>query len=83
MSDRRDIRDGLEPGAPPELLQLARRLADERPVPSAAFRGRLRRHLLERAAHRSVGARIAAFAGSGGLLLALAAAGAAGAGPFA
>jgi hypothetical protein len=77
-----NFRDDLEPGTPGDLVRLAQRLADERPVPSAAFRGRLRRHLIEHAAQRGVGARIAAFAGGGGLLLALAAAGAAGAGPF-
>jgi hypothetical protein len=82
MTERRDIRDDLEPGAPDALIRLAERLEAERPVPAPAFRGDLRRHLLARAAPRGLHARIAAFAGSGGALLALAFASAAGAGPF-
>ena len=54
----------------PEVLPLAERLRAERPVPAAAFRGNLRRHLIASAAPRSLGMRIAAFATSGfGLLI--------------
>ena len=69
----RDIRDDLEPGAGEDLIRLAERLEAERPVPAPAFRGDLRRHLIARAAPRGLHARIAAFAGSGSLLLAISA----------
>ena len=82
MNDPRDIRDDLEAGTPDELIRLAERLEAQRPLPAPGFRGDLRRHLLARAAPRRLHARIAAFAGSGGALLALAFASAAGAGPF-
>lgn len=67
---------------------LATRLESERPVPHPAFRGELRRHLLALAdRRRSAPARlrlaITAYAGSGAALLAVAAAGLAGIGPFA
>jgi hypothetical protein len=75
----------LPPDTPDDLLRLAERLQD-RPVPSAAFRGELRRRLLaraplhERPAH--LGARILAFASSGGALLLAGALSAAGVGPL-
>ena len=50
MNTNRDIRSDLEPGTPEELIRLAERLDHERPVPSAAFRGDLRRRLLAGAA---------------------------------
>ena len=75
-SDRDDILD-------PELAETARLLERSRPVPRPAFRGRLARELrgpsddLPR-----VRRLIAAYAGSGLLLLAVVAAGLAGAGPL-
>jgi hypothetical protein len=71
-----------------ELDRLIRRLDAERPVPRAAFRGELRRHLLESLDARPAPPRrlrllIAAYGGSGLALLAIAAIGVAGTGPFA
>jgi hypothetical protein len=86
MTTRRDIRDDLEPGAPEELIRLAERLEDERPVPTAAFRGELRRRLLDGEFTRSRPARlrllIAGYASAGSALLLIGAASAAGAGPL-
>lgn len=93
MSERHEIRHELEPGV--ERLQVralervAHRLEDERPVPRAAFRGDLRRHLevLGPAATRWRPARlrlqVATYVASGVALLAVAGLGLAGAGPFA
>jgi hypothetical protein len=73
----------------PELGDVASRLEAERPIPDAAFRGRLRRRLFGRPddGWRSAPARlrrqIVAYAGSGAALLAVAVIGVAGAGPFA
>jgi hypothetical protein len=72
----------------PEVEDLSMRLVAERPVPSAGFRARLRRRLLTAGAATGprpgrVRLMIAAYAGSGLLLLAVAAIGVAGAGPFA
>jgi len=82
----RDIRTDLEPGAPEELIRLAERLEHERPVPSAAFRGDLRRRLIARTRSQSRPARlrllIAGYAGAGSLLLLIGAASAAGIGPL-
>ena len=69
-----------------DTTAIERVLEDSRPIPRAAFRGDLRRHLLARRAHtRPARLRylIAAYAGSGTLLLVVAAAGVAGAGPLA
>ncbi len=86
MSDHRDIRHDLEPGAPEELIVLAERLERERPVPSAAFRGELRRRLTTAERLRSRPARlrllIAGYAGTGSLLMLVGAASAAGVGPL-
>lgn len=67
---------------------LPHRLETERPVPGAAFRGDLRRRLLNLAGAtaarpRRVRLLISAYATSGLGLLAIAAVGIAGAGPFA
>ncbi|MEA2156461.1 MAG: hypothetical protein QOE11_2601 [Solirubrobacteraceae bacterium] len=87
MTSRRDIRDDLEPGAPEDLIRLAERLEHERPVPTAAFRGDLRRSLLARGAAYSRPARlrllVAGYAGAGSALLLVGAASAAGLGPLA
>lgn len=72
----------------PDSDWVADRLAAERPAPRAGFRAELRRHLLLRAGRREpvpgrVRTQIAAYAGSGALLLAVAAVSLAGAGPLA
>jgi hypothetical protein len=86
MSPRRDIRADLEPGAGGDLVALAERLERERPVPSAAFRGELRRRLLGAELTRSRPARlrllIAGYASAGTILLLVGAASAAGLGPL-
>lgn len=86
MSERRDIRQDLEPGAPDELVRLAERLEHERPVPAASFRGELRRQLLFGMDARTRPARlrllIAGYAGAGSLLLLAGAASVAGVGPL-
>ncbi|MDQ3722341.1 MAG: hypothetical protein M3376_04580 [Actinomycetota bacterium] len=86
MSADRDIRADLEPGAPEELIRLAERLERERPVPSAGFRGALRRRLLAGQASHSRPARlrllITGYASAGSTLLLIGAASAAGVGPL-
>jgi hypothetical protein len=87
VSAGRDIHGDLEPGAPQELVRLADRLERERPVPTAAFRGELRRLLLSRmpASHpRPARLRllIGGYAIAGCVLLLVGAAGAAGVGPL-
>lgn len=86
MKDRRDIRLDLEPDAPEELIRLAERLEQQRPVPTAAFRGDLRRRLLDGDLASSRPARlkllIAGYASAGSALLLIGAASAAGIGPL-
>lgn len=69
------------------LLATAHLLASSRPLPSAAFRGALRRHLMASSTLPTRPARlrllIASYTGAGSFLLAVAAWGAAGAGPLA
>jgi hypothetical protein len=70
-----------------ENEEIAERLRAERPVPSAAFRGELRRRVLLADRRRPVRPRrlrllVTAYAGSGALLLAIAAIGLAGVGPL-
>ena len=72
----------------PELREIAARLEAERAVPRAAFRGELQRHLLPGGEpHPASGPvlrrLIAAYAGAGTALVAIAALGLAGVGPFA
>jgi hypothetical protein len=77
MSPTGDIRDDLDDGTPDELIRLAERLERERPVPSAAFRGDLRRRLLTGGQHarpKRLRLLIGAYA-SGGATLLLAGAG--------
>ena len=86
MTGPRDIRQDLEPDAPDELIALAERLERERPVPSASFRGDLRRTLLSGAGAtrpQRLRARIAGFACSGAVLLLAGALSVLGAGPLA
>ena len=68
----------------PELEEIEMRLRAERPAPRPAFRGALLRHLMEESERRPAVVRliVAAYASSGGGLLAIAAAGLAGVGPF-
>ncbi len=68
-----------------EPIDLEERLTRSRPVPSAAFRGELRRHLVAEAPRQPARARmlVAVYAGSGFVLLLIAAVGVAGAGPLA
>ncbi|MDP2710966.1 MAG: hypothetical protein Q8O56_07085 [Solirubrobacteraceae bacterium] len=86
MNRDRDIRADLEPDAPEELIRLAERLQQERPVPAAAFRGDLRRRLLSSGAQHSRPKRlrllICAYASTGSALLLIGAASAAGVGPL-
>jgi hypothetical protein len=72
----------------PQLAELARRLERERPLPRAGFRAELRTRLLRTAGEQALvrgrlRLRVAAYAGSGLILLAIAALGVAGAGPLA
>jgi hypothetical protein len=72
----------------PTTDPITERLEAERPVPRAAFRGEARRALLAAARRRPAAPQrlrlmIAAYASSGLALLAIAAVGLAGAGPFA
>jgi hypothetical protein len=92
MTEPRDSEQSLDPALlsreSAELVDLGRRLEQERPVPPAGFRGALRRQLLEAAGRQPsrpphLGLRIAAYAGSGIALLVIAAFGVGGAGPLA
>jgi hypothetical protein len=86
MTERRDLRLDLEPDTPEELIRLAERLEQERPVPTAAFRGDLRRRLLGGALAPSRPARlrllITGYASAGCALLLIGGASAAGIGPL-
>ena len=86
MSRDSDIRADLEPDTPEELIRLAERLEQERPVPTAAFRGDLRRRLLASGAQHSRPKRlrllICAYASAGSALLLIGAASAVGIGPL-
>jgi hypothetical protein len=84
-----DLRAGREPFREdqPELDEIASRLEQERPTPRSAFRRALRRRLFEATERDSARARrlrvlVAAYAGSGTMLLAVAALGVAGVGPL-
>jgi hypothetical protein len=65
--------DDLTPDPPEDIVLLAERLQDRRPVPSPAFRGDLRRRLLAKGAGRPrpahLRALIAGCAASGAALL--------------
>jgi hypothetical protein len=71
----------------PELDEVVARLGAERATPGAAFRGELKRHLLAddqpHAAPADLRRVIAAYAGGGAALIAIAAVGLIGVGPFA
>jgi hypothetical protein len=88
-----DLRGDLEPGVPDDevraLQAVADRLESERPVPAAGFRASVRRRLIEQGGAsvtpRPARLRVAilGYAGSGALLLLVAAVGLVGVGPFA
>lgn len=86
---RRDLPPDLEPSEGETLAALGMRLREQVPTPAPGFRGELGRRLV-RSGNRDHGlvaprlARMlaACYVGSGLLLLAIAAAGLAGAGPF-
>jgi len=87
MTDPYDIRSDLEPDSGEDLVALGNRLLDARPVPRAAFRGDLGRHLAARSTGRRLDgfqlrALIAVNGVAGLLLLAVGAVSAAGAGPL-
>lgn len=86
MSPARNRDADLEPGTPEELIRLAERLEHDRPVPSAAFRGALRRRLVAEGtqATRPVGLRrlITSYASGGVFLLLVGVASAGGIGPL-
>lgn len=83
---RRDLAATSAPEELDELVRLGERLVQARPVPSAAFRGELRRRLLRGGPAGPRPARlrllVAAYGGSGLALLLVAGAGLVGAGPF-
>ncbi len=87
MTPARDLSDDLEAGSPEELIQLAERLEYERPVPTAAFRGTLRRALLHGELPRSRPAAlrllITGYVSAGSALLVVAALSVEGVGPLA
>ncbi len=80
MNPPRNIREDLEPGAGDEIVALAERLRQERPLPSPSFRGELGRRLAARPLRRlspmRARALIAAYSASGTLLLVVGAIGA-------
>jgi hypothetical protein len=93
---RRDLPDHLPPREREALAAAAMRLQDERPVPAAGFRSRLRSQLTASSRRRTELGRVGsarraatmralgtAYATAGAALLAVAALGLAGAGPFA
>jgi hypothetical protein len=87
MTDPYDIRQDVEPDCGEDLVALGNRLLEARPVPRAAFRGDLGRHLAKRQVRSRLGgaqlrALIAANALAGLLLLLVGAVSAAGVGPL-
>lgn len=87
MTPESDIRSDLGPDPPDEVVRLAERLQRDRPVPSAGFRGELRRRLLAGEASfarpRRLRALITGYATAGLVMLLLGALSAAGGGPLA
>jgi hypothetical protein len=85
-----ELRPYIDRGEAEGIDRTAERLAAERPIPRAQFRADLRAHLLELSGRapaqwrpRRLGRLVAAYVGSGAVLLAVAAIGLAGAGPLA
>jgi hypothetical protein len=77
-----DIRSDLGPDPPEDVVALAQRLESERPVPSAAFRGELRRRLLSQSCPARLRMLITGYASAGAALLVAGALSAAGLGPL-
>ena len=89
MSDQHDFDPSVSPQERERLAEFADRLEKERPLPRAAFRGDLRRLLTTGRRGDSVLVKasrwrvlVGAYSGLGALLLAVAALGLVGAGPF-
>ena len=85
-SFERDLEPGVQGEERSELLSLAVRLTEERPVPAPGLRSRIRSRLLggpAPAPRSRVAGLIFGYATSGALLLAIAAVGLVGIGPFA
>ncbi len=86
MTPTPDDRHDLDPGVSEELIRLAERLDRERPVPTAAFRGTLRRRLLMGEPPRARPARlwllITGYVSAGSALLVVGAMSVAGIGPL-
>jgi hypothetical protein len=89
MSNQDDFGSEVSPSERARLAAVADRLERDRPVPRAAFRGDLRRLLVKGGDRARRAARanrwrvlVATYSGLGALLLAVAAIGLAGAGPF-
>lgn len=92
LEDDIELGLGLGPDLSPTdrqaLVALAERLERERPIPAAGFRGELRRKLLvasqaSRTRPRRLKTLVSVYAGSGLVLLLIAALGVGGAGPLA
>ena len=81
-----DIRADLEPGMPEDVIRLAERLQADCPLPDAAFRGGLRRHLEARSRRLRTPERvrtlITGYATAGSLLLTVGGLSAGGVGPL-
>ena len=83
-----ELRPYVDRAEAAEIDRTGQRLRDERPVPRAAFRSELRGHLARLGADRPswrprhLGRLVAAYAGSGVALMAIAAIGLAGVGPL-
>jgi hypothetical protein len=88
MTDREDLEPNISASERRRLLEVSDRLGRDRPTPRPAFRGDLRRLLLKggSGSARQAAPRwrilVATYSGLGALLLAVAAIGLAGAGPF-
>lgn len=84
-----DLEPGLDADEAGDLVRMGERLRQERPVPRAAVRGDLRRHLLlrapgsARARPRRLRLVVAGYLATGAVLLLVAALGAVGSGPLA
>jgi hypothetical protein len=84
MTGPGDILDDLAPDTPDDVAQLGERLLHERPLPTAMFRGELRRRLGAQQARRLRPRQLmASYASAGGLLLCAGALSAIGLGPLA
>ena len=89
MNDRHDLEPDLTPEEQAAFTEMSERLERDRPLPRASFRGDLRRSLLTGSRSPTTAAAgrwrvlVATYSGLGALLLAVAAVGLGGVGPFA